>query len=73
MTFAGLQAEGLLGRNSPLLYQRIGENMEYLVTGSEMRAYDNDTIHQIGIPAPVLMERAALKVSCCVEEELIRR
>lgn len=73
MTFAGLQAEGLLGRNSPLLYQRIGENMEYLVTGSEMRAYDNDTIHQIGIPTLVLMERAALKVSCCVEEELIRR
>ena len=47
--------------------------MEYLVTGSEMRAYDNDTIHQIGIPALVLMERAALRVSGCVEEELIRR
>ncbi len=44
--------------------------MEYLVTGSEMRAYDNNTIHQIGIPALVLMERAALAVSANVEEAL---
>ncbi|MDE6128877.1 MAG: NAD(P)H-hydrate epimerase, partial [Lachnospiraceae bacterium] len=51
----------------------MGANMEYLVTGNEMRAYDNNTIHQIGIPALVLMERAALKVSGCVEAELVRR
>lgn len=44
--------------------------MEYLVTGNEMRAYDNHTIHEIGIPALVLMERAALKVFACVEEVL---
>ncbi|MEZ3428321.1 MAG: NAD(P)H-hydrate dehydratase [Lachnospiraceae bacterium] len=44
--------------------------MEYLVTGSEMRAYDNNTIHQIGIPALVLMERAALAVSENVEAAL---
>lgn len=49
------------------------KNMEYLVTGNEMRTYDNNTIHQIGIPALVLMERAALKVAGCVEDELIRR
>ena len=33
---------------------------EYLVTPGEMQAYDSYTIQQIGIPAPVLMERAAL-------------
>ena len=32
----------------------------YLVTASEMRQYDNNTIEKIGIPACVLMERAAL-------------
>ena len=32
----------------------------YLVTASEMRQYDNNTIERIGIPACVLMERAAL-------------
>ncbi len=32
----------------------------YLVTASEMREYDNNTIEKIGIPACVLMERAAL-------------
>lgn len=34
--------------------------MEYLVTKKEMQAYDTYTIEQIGIPALVLMERAAL-------------
>lgn len=47
--------------------------MEYLVTGNEMRAYDNDTIHQIGIPASVLMERAALQTAACVEKALLAR
>lgn len=34
--------------------------MEYLATAEEMRAYDRRTIEEIGIPAMVLMERAAL-------------
>ena len=37
--------------------------MNYLVTQEEMRAYDIYTIEQIGIPALVLMERAALAVA----------
>lgn len=36
--------------------------MNYVVTQEEMRAYDIYTIEQIGIPALVLMERAALAV-----------
>lgn len=47
--------------------------MKYLVTGSEMRAYDSNTIHKIGIPSLVLMERAALGVFTCVEEALLAR
>lgn len=34
--------------------------MKYLVTAEEMRKYDNNTIERLGIPAMVLMERAAL-------------
>lgn len=34
--------------------------MKYLVTAEEMRRYDANTIERIGIPAEVLMERAAL-------------
>ena len=34
--------------------------MKYLVTSEEMKEYDNNTIERIGIPAMVLMERAAL-------------
>jgi len=34
--------------------------MEFVVTSEEMKQYDSYTIHQIGIPAEVLMERAAL-------------
>lgn len=33
--------------------------MRYLVTGSQMRAIDQDTIQNIGIPSLMLMERAA--------------
>ena len=36
--------------------------MKYVVTADEMKEYDNNTITQIGIPAIVLMERAALAV-----------
>ena len=34
--------------------------MRYLVSAAEMRRYDSNTIEKIGIPACVLMERAAL-------------
>ncbi len=34
--------------------------MKYLVTSEEMKKYDTYTINEIGIPAEVLMERAAL-------------
>lgn len=34
--------------------------MKYLVTASEMKEYDENTIEKIGIPGMVLMERAAL-------------
>ena len=34
--------------------------MKYLVSAAEMRLYDSNTIEKIGIPACVLMERAAL-------------
>ena len=34
--------------------------MKYLVSASEMRRYDDNTTEKIGIPACVLMERAAL-------------
>ena len=34
--------------------------MRYLVTAAEMREYDRNTIEKTGIPACVLMERAAL-------------
>ena len=33
---------------------------QYLVTASQMKHYDANTIEKIGIPALVLMERAAL-------------
>lgn len=34
--------------------------MRYLVTAQEMKQYDTNTIEKLGIPGPVLMERAAL-------------
>lgn len=50
------------------------ESMRYLVTAEEMRRIDRYTIEQVGIPAMVLMERAALaareRVLChCGERE----
>ena len=35
-------------------------SMKYLVTAQEMKQYDKNTIEYLGIPGPVLMERAAL-------------
>lgn len=43
--------------------------MEYLVTAQEMKRYDEAAISRIGIPALVLMERAALSV----REEINKR
>ena len=42
--------------------------MKYVVTGSQMKAVDQDTIERIKIPSLVLMERAALAVAEAVEE-----
>lgn len=42
--------------------------MKYIVTASEMRRYDENTIEKTGIPACVLMERAALAVVEMIEE-----
>lgn len=43
--------------------------MKYLLTSKEMKYYDQYTIETMGIPAMVLMERAAM----CVFHEIIRR
>ena len=43
--------------------------MIYLPTGEQMRRADLDTIEEIGVPSMVLMERAALEVVRCMEEE----
>lgn len=42
--------------------------MQYFVTAEEMRSYDKYTIEEIGIPAMVLMERAALAACESVEK-----
>ena len=42
--------------------------MRYLVTAEEMRRYDEYTTEEIGIPAAVLMERAALAAFWRIEE-----
>lgn len=42
--------------------------MRYLVTAEEMRRADNFTIKEIGIPAMVLMERAALAAYQAIEK-----
>ena len=36
--------------------------MELLVTGEQMKALDHFTIHEMGVPSLVLMERAGLAV-----------
>lgn len=42
--------------------------MQYLVTAEEMRSCDRNTIGHFGVPALVLMERAALAVSARIGE-----
>ena len=42
--------------------------MRYLVTSAEMKQYDKATIERIGIPGPVLMERAALQTFAVLKE-----
>lgn len=42
--------------------------MKYYVSASEMKLYDRNTVEEIGIPACVLMERAALSAVEAVEE-----
>lgn len=48
--------------------------MQYAVTGREMKEYDEKTISRIGIPALVLMERAALETvrALLKEKEIFR-
>lgn len=43
--------------------------MKYLLTGQQMKAWDTNTIECFGMPALVLMERAALKVVECMRTE----
>lgn len=45
--------------------------IRYLVDADEMRSYDNYTIDNIGIPAMVLMERAALAVISSLDENVL--
>lgn len=42
--------------------------MKYLVTASEMKRYDANTIEKTGIPGMVLMERAALFALCVIKQ-----
>ena len=43
--------------------------MKQIVTGGQMKLLDEYTIHEIGIPSLVLMERAALSVFQALREE----
>ena len=45
--------------------------MEYIVTSSEMKEYDNNTIEKLLVPSCVLMERAALGVVTVMEKEKV--
>lgn len=44
--------------------------MRYLISAAEAKRYDDNTIEKIGIPACVLMERAALSAVEAIEEHL---
>lgn len=44
--------------------------MKYIVTAGQMKEYDNNTITKIGIPALVLMERAAMALQENINKEL---
>lgn len=43
--------------------------MRYILTGKQMQSADAHTIHKIGIPSMVLMERAALQTVQIMEQE----
>lgn len=43
--------------------------MKFLLNAAQMKQYDNDTIHTLGIPSMVLMERAALSVVEEIEKQ----
>lgn len=45
--------------------------MEYIVTSSEMKEYDKNTIEKLLVPSCVLMERAALSVVWVMEKEKV--
>lgn len=45
--------------------------MKYIVTAHQMKEYDNNTIKKIGIPALVLMERAALSMQEVIQREVL--
>ena len=47
--------------------------MDYAVTAQQMKAIDQNTIHGIGIPSMVLMERAALAVAEAAEHMAAER
>ena len=47
--------------------------MEYIVTRKEMEQIDNFAINQVGIPATVLMERAAIQIADFIEQLNTRR
>ena len=46
--------------------------MKNILTSSEMKKVDTETIERIGIPGIVLMERAALSVASLIMEMCIR-
>lgn len=45
--------------------------MQILVTGEQMKQLDQRTIHEMGVPSMVLMERAALAVFDCLKQHFI--
>lgn len=45
--------------------------MQIVVDSVAMKAIDNYTINEVGIPSLVLMERAALAVVACIKEHLV--
>lgn len=44
--------------------------MEFLVDSKKMKAIDNYTINELGIPSMVLMERAAFEVVKVIEKNI---
>ncbi len=47
--------------------------MDYAVTAQQMKEIDQNTIHGVGIPSMVLMERAALAVAEAAEHMAAER